>query len=197
MIWQALSGFVRDHPAVDLEIRHTLEYVDLIDQRIDVALRGGAPPDSTELVAHLMWDSRMLLAASPEYLALHGTPKSVEDLANHAGVCMDRWAPNAIRRVDGDRGPVRVEMRNRIAANSLDTAQRAALDGLGIAPLMLLTCQEDLDRGSLVEVLRGALPDSARSWIVYPRAKRRSAAAQALIDHLLVVARRFAESGTA
>jgi len=188
-IWAVLGPFVRDHPHVDLQIHHTLDYVDLIESDVDVALRGGSPPDSTEVVANLLWDSRILLAASPEYLALRGTPTRVEDLAEHDGICMDPWAPNGIRRLDGDWGAVRVEMRNRVCANSLETARRAALDGLGIAPLLLLTCQEDLDRGALVEVLRGALPDSAKGWYVYPVWKARSAAAQALIDQLARVAK--------
>jgi DNA-binding transcriptional LysR family regulator len=189
VIWGILGPFIRDHPLVDLEIRHTLDYVDLIDEDVDVALRGGAPPDSPDLVARQLWDSRILLAASPEYLALHGTPGCVEDLADHKGVCMDPWAPNAIRRLDGDRQPVKISMRNRIRANSLETARRAALDGLGIAPLLELTCQEDLDRGALVEVLRGALPDSAAGWYVYPVGRTRSAAAQALLDYLARLAK--------
>lgn len=101
---------------------------------------------------------------------------------------MDPWAPNAIRRVDGDRGPVRVHMRNRVRANSLDTARRAAVSGLGIAPLLQLTCQPELDDGRLVEVLRGALPDAAAMWLVYPADRERSAAANALVAHLLSAA---------
>ncbi len=183
-IWAVLGPFVRAHPQIDLEVRHTLEYLDLIDHEIDVALRGGKPPDSADVVARQLWSSRILLAASPEYLALRGTPKRAEDLAQHDGVCMDAWAPNAIRRVSGDRSYVRVQMRNRVRANSLETARRAALDGLGIAPLLELTCREDLDRGALVEVLRGALPDHADGWYCYPVRTRRSAAAQALLAYL-------------
>lgn len=185
VIWSTLQGFLVDYPDVDIEIRHSLEYVDIIEQEIDVALRGGAPPDSTDLAAQLLWDSRILLAASPEYLAGHGTPVAVEELANHVGICMDGWAPNALTRVTGDRGPVRVTMHNRVRANSLETARLAALDGFGIAPLLELSCQQDIDSGALVEVLRGALPMSAQGWLVYPLQKERSAAAQALIDYLV------------
>ncbi|MFT5455642.1 MAG: DNA-binding transcriptional LysR family regulator, partial [Myxococcota bacterium] len=102
VIWHLLSRFLRDHPDVDLELRHTLERVDLVKEDIDVALRGGAAPDSTTFTAHKLFDSRILLAASPEYLARFGTPTRVEELAEHHGVCMDPWAPNAIRRLDGD-----------------------------------------------------------------------------------------------
>lgn len=185
VIWSTLRGFVASHPDVDIELHHSLEYIDLIEQEIDVALRGGEPPDSPDLAARLLWDSRILLAASPEYLGLHGTPTRVEELSDHVGICMDGWAPNALRSLHGERGPVRVTMHNRIRANSLETARLAALDGFGIAPLLALSCQNDLDRGALVEVLRGALPMSARGWIVYPVARERSAAAQALIDYLV------------
>ncbi len=185
VIWGALSGYLRDHPEVDLELFHALAYEDLIEREIDVAMRGGEPPDTSEFTAQLLWDSRILLAASPGYLARRGTPTTVDDLSDHDGICMDGWAPNAIRRIGGEAGPVRLTIHNRIRANSLDTAHLAALDGFGIAPLLQLTCQADLDRGALVEVLRGCLPDSAKMWLIYPVGRKRSAAAQALIDRLL------------
>lgn len=185
ILWSTLRGFLARHPDVDIEMHHSLQYIDIIEQEMDLALRGGEPPDSADLVAQQIWDSRILLAASPEYLALRGTPETVEELNDHDGVCMDGWAPNALRRVKGDRGPVRVKMHNRVRANSLETARLAALDGYGIAPLLELTCRTDLDGGALVEVLRGALPMSAKGWVVYPAARERSAAARALIDYLV------------
>lgn len=189
VIWHTLRGFVLRFPDVEVEVLHSLDYVDLIDAEIDVALRGGAPPDSPDLVVHPLWDSRMILAASPEYLERRGAPTRVEELSDHDGICMDGWAPNALKRLTGDRGHVKVSMKNRVRSNSLTTARNAALDGLGIAPLMKVTCQDDLDRGALVEVLRGALPMSAKGWYVYPLSRTRSVAAQALIDHLAEVAR--------
>ncbi len=185
VVWATIRSFFTAFPDIDVQIEHSLEYVDLIEREIDVAMRGGDPPDSGDLVAQPLWNSRMLLAASPAYLQRSGTPARVEDLGDHRGVCMDGWAPNALRRLGGDRSLVRVSMRNRVRANSLETARLAALDGLGIAPLLEMSCRADLNRGALVEVLRGALPDSAKGWIVYPVAKERSAAVQALIDHVV------------
>lgn len=184
VIWALLEGFLQEHPPVDLQIGHTLDYVDLVESDIDVALRGGEPPDSPDFVADLLWDSRLMLVASPEYLRRHGTPGRAEDLADHQGVCMDPWAPKAIRRLDGDRGLVRVQVRNRLRANSLDTARRAALSGLGIAPLVQFNCQPELDSGALVEVLRGGLPDSATFWLLSRLPAQRSAAATALVEHV-------------
>jgi len=188
LIWALLRGFIADHPEVDIELIHTLEYVDLIEQRIDVALRGGAPPDSTLFTAHQLFESRLILVASPAYLERAGTPTRVEELEEHACIAMDRWAPNAIRRLDGDRGTVRLTVRNRLRVNRLSTAQAAAVDGLGIAPLLAMTCREELESGALVEVLRGALPPTAAFWAVYPAGRRGSAAARALVAHLVRVA---------
>lgn len=192
VIWQLVGGFLRAHPDVDLEITHTLDRVDMLAEGVDVALRGGAAPDSTEFTAHPLFDSRILLVASPEYLALRGTPSRVEDLADHDGICMDPWVPNAIRKLDGDAAPVRLRMRNRVRSNSLQTAQEAALAGLGVAPLLELTCRDALRRGALVEVLRGALPPAAPMWAVAPLRSDRSAATAALLTWLVQAAERIA-----
>lgn len=188
LIWALLSGFMRANPRVDIEIQHTLDYVDLIEQGIDIALRGGSPPDSTEFTAHELFESRLLLVASPGYLRERGTPKRVRDLETHDCIGMDTWAPNAIRSLDGDKGPVRLTLHNRVRVNRLETAQQAALDGLGIAPLLEMICFNELRRGELVEVLHGSLPLSSGFYVVYPAHRQVSAAARALIEHMITVA---------
>lgn len=196
ILWDLFSGFAQAHPRVDLDLRFTLDKVDLIEGGIDVALRGGPAPDSPLLTAQRLVDSRVLLAASPRYLSARGTPQRVEDLAEHDGVCLDPWAPNGIRRLDGDRGFVRLHVRSRIRANSLDCAQRAAVDGLGIAPLLELTCRRALEQGTLVEVLRGALPDTAPMWVISRAGKQRSAAASALVRHVVTATEGWRSAGT-
>lgn len=182
VLWPLFEGFLVDNPDVDLQLIHTLDHVDLIEENIDLALRGGAPPDTTLYVARELFVSRILLVASPAYLEAHGTPRRAEDLEDHVGLGMDAWSPNAIRRVDGDRGYVHVRMRNRIRANSMETAQKAALAGLGIAPVLELTCLDALGSGQLVEVLKGALPDEAKMWAISPLARHRTAAVAALLE---------------
>jgi len=184
VIWAMFSGFVRDHPEVELELLHTLEKVDLIERGIDVALRGGAPPDSTQLRAYKLVESRFVLVASPEYLERRGTPQRPEELVRHDCIAMDNWVPNAIRALEGPDGPVKVEFRNRVRSNSQETARKAALDGFGIAPMVAFTCWKELKSGALVEVLPGALPMPAPMWAVYPASRSNSAATRALVDHL-------------
>ncbi len=186
VVWRLLRGFVRDHPDVEIEVIHTLEYLDLVQEGIDLALRGGPAPDSTVFTAHALFTSRILLCATPAYLAEHGTPTRVEALTQHACVGMDTWAPNAIRRLDGT--PVRLELNNRVRANRLDTIQAAVLDGVGIGPLLAMNVADALASGDVVEVLRGCLPMESPFWVVYPVAREGTAAAKALVAHLIEVA---------
>lgn len=186
VVWRLLRGFVREHPEVEVEIIHTLEYLDLVDEGIDLALRGGAAPDSTVFTAHALFTSRILLCASPDYLDRRGVPETVDDLVDHACVGMDTWAPNAVRRLDGS--PARLTLTNRVRTNRLDTLQSAVVDGIGIGPLLELNVASLLARGTLVEVLRGCLPMESPFWVVYPVAREGTAAAKALVAHLLRVA---------
>ncbi len=185
VIWEMFTGFVRDHPEVDLELIHSLDKLDIVKEGIDVALRGGPPPDSTLLRATKLVDSRLVLVASPHYLERHGTPKHPKELSEHCCIAMDTWVPNAIAALQGPDGPVRVDLRNRIRTNRQETARKAALDGLGIAPMVAFTCWRELRSGALVEVLHGALPGPAPMWAIYPASRSKSAATQALIDHLV------------
>ncbi len=185
VIWEMFAGFVRDHPEVDLELIHSLDKLDIVKEGIDVALRGGPPPDSTLLRATKLVDSRFVLVASPHYLERHGTPTHPKELSEHCCIAMDTWVPNAIAALQGPDGPVRVDFRNRIRTNRQETARKAALDGLGIAPMVAFTCWRELSSGALVEVLHGALPGPAPMWAIYPASRSKSAATQALIDHLV------------
>lgn len=188
VIWSMLRGFVANHPKVGLEVIHTLDYLDLVDEGIDLALRGGNPPDSTTLVAEKLIVSRMMLVASPDYLARRGTPKDPEDLEHHDCIAMDNWSPNAVRGLEGDDGVVKKPWPNRIRSNRLETTIRAAVDGFGIAPTVGTNAADELDAGRLVEVLPGVFPGEAVMWAVYPKAATKSAALRALLEHLREVA---------
>lgn len=187
VVWAMLTGFIRDHPDVDVEVIHTLDRVDLIAENIDVALRGGTPPDSTVLYARKLVDSRLLLVASPDYVAQRGMPERPEDLAEHRCIAMDNWVPNAIGPLQGPDGPVKMEFSNRIRTNRQETARKAAIDGFGIAPVVEMTCWRELRSGALVEVLPGSLPGPSPMYAVYPSARATSAAVLALVEHLVAV----------
>src|SRR6201996_4932346 len=78
-----LKDFLDAYPGIALDIDLTDHFVDLIAERIDVAVRIGLPPD-TALAPHRLAPNRRLLCASPGYIAVHGAPGRTDDLHDHA-----------------------------------------------------------------------------------------------------------------
>src|SRR5687767_11888671 len=78
----ALPEFLARYPGIDLELRFNERVVDLVKEGIDLAVRGGTVTDPN-LVAHRVSGSRWITCASPLYLARHGRPQSVDELADH------------------------------------------------------------------------------------------------------------------
>src|SRR5690606_9486060 len=77
-----LPAFLDAYPLVQLELVSGETYVDLIEERADLAIRIGALPDST-LNARRLGSSRLRVLAAPAYLARHGAPDSVDALKAH------------------------------------------------------------------------------------------------------------------
>ena len=89
----ALADFARAYPAVSVDLGLNDRYVDLVDEGWDMAVRIGKLADS-RLVARRLAPCRTMVCAAPAYLAAHGTPRTVADLAGHN--CMGYTLPSAI-----------------------------------------------------------------------------------------------------
>ena len=81
-----LIGLARAHPQLELELSFSDRVVDLAEEGFDLGIRVGRLPDSATLVARQLGVQRMGICASPAYLARHGCPRTIEDLAGHAGI---------------------------------------------------------------------------------------------------------------
>ncbi|MFO7692015.1 MAG: LysR substrate-binding domain-containing protein, partial [Vicinamibacterales bacterium] len=82
LLLPALPEFTRRYPAIDLDIRLNDRVVDLLAERVDVALRVG-PVQQAGLVARRVGQINIVTCASPTYLADHGEPATPEDLRQH------------------------------------------------------------------------------------------------------------------
>ncbi|KJV35195.1 LysR substrate-binding domain-containing protein [Luteibacter yeojuensis] len=146
-----VAGYRERFPDVDLELHTSEGYIDLLERRTDVALRIGRLKDST-LHARPIGSSRIRVLASPQYLAAHGTPRKVADLAKHA--LLGFTEPDSLNEwplLDTERQPVHI--RPSIASSSGETLRHLALAGNGIVCLSDFMTGEDRRSGALVEVL--------------------------------------------
>jgi len=106
-----LKDFLDAYPGIALDIDLTDHFVDLVAERIDVAVRIGLPPDST-LAAHRLAPNRRLLCASPGYIAAHGAPGGTDDLRGHALLAATGQLP---WRLTGPAGPVVIAGEDKFA----------------------------------------------------------------------------------
>lgn len=146
-----IGDFRARYPQIELELHSDDRIIDLLERRTDLAIRIGALPDSS-LHARPLCHSRRRVLASPAYLARHGTPKSVEELAGHSLIGFT--APDSLndwplRHVLGERWRIAPSL----SASSGDTVRELALAGEGLVCLSDFMTDADRARGELVEVL--------------------------------------------
>jgi DNA-binding transcriptional LysR family regulator len=150
-----LASFLEQHPELNVEMLLTDSIVDIVGEGIDLAIRI-AELDDSSLVARRLASCRHVICASPNYLALHGTPKTLNHLTKHN--CLST-SHHAIWRLLGPEGEVSVKVSGNLRSNSSDVINEAVLSGLGIALRPTWNVAEDLKTGRL----RVVLPDYRES----------------------------------
>jgi DNA-binding transcriptional LysR family regulator len=188
-LWGAFRSL---HPKVKLDVTLSDRLVDLVEEGYDVAIRI-ARLDNSTLISKRLASTRMVLCASPQYLALHGTPKEPLELAQHAVISYSYWSTRDEWHFDGPQGPVSVQTQPCIQTNSGDTCRAAALAHQGVILQPSFLVGPDLAAGTLVELLPQFRSLELGIYAVYPTRKHVSAKVRALIDFL---AAHFAQTRT-
>lgn len=177
-----VTDFLAAEPQVTAELILSDANADLLEEAIDVALRIGVLAESG-LVARRVGAVRRLVAASPDYLAQHGTPAEPGDLAKHSLVLFhSRATPPDWRFRAPEGGEVTVRIAPRFAVNEARAAVMAAASGHGIVSALSYQMAEELASGALVRVLRAwELPELPVSLVV-PSARLMPPRVRAFLD---------------
>lgn len=192
-----LQAFVRDHPAVTLELDLSPRRVDLLAENYDLALRmGELPADSSLGARRLAWFSGGLFAA-PAWLAAHGTPAEPEALMNPAGGAQALM----IAGQGGEPSPWRLERQQpgaaeaqrwqglpprRMLANSPAMLLQMACAGLGVALASDFLAAPHVHAGALVRLLPEWRSTPSPAWAVFPERRLMPAKTRAFIEALAV-----------
>lgn len=147
-----LAGYRARHPQVRLDLSLGDRLVDIVEEGFDVAIRITRQP-APNLIARKLADARLLLCASPDYLARAGTPATPEALSQHACLAYSYWAGGDEWTLHGPDGDVRVHIDGCLRANNGDVLREAALAGMGIVLQPDFVVGADLAAGRLVPVL--------------------------------------------
>ncbi len=177
-----VAEYLRRFPAVAVEIEITNRRVDLLGEGFDLAIRAGPLADSS-LVARRLGQSQVTrLHASPAYLRKQGTPRRVEQLADHDCLILTGSPPAwPLRRKERI---AEVPLRVRAAANSWVMLRTLALAGLGIARLPEHLGAAEVRSGALRTVLDDAAPPAIPLHVVTPSARHLSVKVRAFIELL-------------
>ncbi len=178
------AEYLRRYPDVELDIILADRRVDLIEENVDVAIRGGELPDSG-LVAHrVKLPGALRCYASPRYLAARGTPRHPRELAQHDCLVMSGQRDPAAWKFSVEGKSSIVQVRPRAFANSFVVLGEFAKAGLGIALMPSAVAAGWVEAKSLREVLAAFVPATSVVHAVYPSARHLSAKVRALLDLL-------------
>lgn len=176
-----LPSFLARYPAVSLELDLTDAYVDILADRLDVAIRI-ADHVPASLQGRRLAANRRVLCASPDYIAAYGRPAAIDDLARHRLLAADGQLP---WRLASGRMRRQIDGRSVVRTNSSEIVRELALAGLGIALRSLWDVADMVADGRLVRLLdRWEGPDDLAVHAVLPKGAGQPAAVHAFIDHL-------------
>lgn len=129
----AVAAYVRRYPGVKVELQMLDRTVNLVDERIDLAIRTSNELDPN-LIARRLSVCRSVVCAAPAYLSEHGVPQRVEDLSRHN--CLTHaYFGHSLWHFEVAGQQVAVPVAGNISANEAMTLQKAALASAGIAML--------------------------------------------------------------
>ena len=178
-----IKPFRERYPEITLSLVSSETFINLIERKVDVAIRVGKLTDSS-LRARPIFTSYRKLIASPDYLARCGVPETAEDLKNHT--CLGFTEPVSLNTwpVAAQDGQL-YEIDCDISSNSGETLKHLCLNGNGIASLSDFMIAKELESGELVEVLASKrLPVETPFSAVYYSDRAVSTRIRAFIDFI-------------
>ncbi|SDP90558.1 DNA-binding transcriptional regulator, LysR family [Rhodoferax sp. OV413] len=180
----ALSVYLARYPEVSVDVALCDRVVDLVEEGFEAAIRIGALPDSA-LIARPLAPYRLMICASPDYLARRGTPATPEDLSQHD--CLS-FSPAALvhwRLTDTQDDICRVPVSGRLQVNNGQALRVAALHGLGIVLQPAILLQADVQAGRLVQLFANHTLPSRPMSVVYLPDRYRSPKLRSFVDFLV------------
>ncbi|TKK27160.1 LysR family transcriptional regulator [Pseudomonas sp. CFBP13528] len=179
----AIAEYVKRHPLVTVDLQMLDRTVNLVDERIDLAIRTSNDLDPN-LIARRLTVCRSVVCATPAYLREHPAPQKVEDLARHN--CLTHsYFGKSLWHFEERGEHVSVVVHGNITANEAGTLLRITLADAGVAMLPSYEAGELIRSGTLVRLLPDAQPRQMNIYAVYASRKHMPSALRSLLDFLV------------
>lgn len=182
----AICEFKKRYPDITIELKMSDEYLDLIEQGMDVAIRGGGELKSSNLKSRKLLTLKRVLCASPDYLESAKPLTTPEDLAAHSCLLysLSSSPTSWLFRNHSDVKPVDIVSASYIVNTGIALKQ-AAVAGLGIMLIPQALVEDELTSGQLTPLLPNWQADDHGLYAVYPFHRESSSKVRTLIDFLV------------
>jgi len=184
-VFPGLPAFLERYPAIELFMSDGDRLVDLVREGIDCVLRAGELRDS-DMIARRIGILEEITCASPGYVARHGMPKSLDDLAGHKMVGFRSSATGGLLPLEFTVGGTlrTVALPSTVSMSGAESYAEAARLGLGLIQAPRYHLEDDLARGVLVRILPDHPPSPTPVSVLYPHSRQLSPRVRVFIEWL-------------
>lgn len=180
----AVVHFLRQHPLAGIDLHIDSRAVNLVEERIDLAVRITNNLDPN-LIARQLGDCPSVVCAAPDYLAGRGTPLRPEDLAEHNCLTYSWFGSSLWTFTNTEDEPLSVPVTGNLSANESQVLLAAAVQGGGITQQPFYAVSNLLSNGQLVALLPGYQPMRMGIHAVFQSRRQMTPVLRALIDFLV------------
>lgn len=183
LLWPVIDEFCRQHPDVQPDVQLDDSIGNWVQDRVDVGFRIGAPPQDG-LIARRLFPVQLIICAAPDYLASHGTPRTLEELASHRCSVFRHPGTGQVLpwylQVDGE--VVHRDMPLALSTNDTELELQAVLSGQVIAQLSGMSAAPLIREGRLLPLLTQHMTDHMSVYVYYGSRTSQPARVRAFID---------------
>ena len=179
---QVVAGFLSRYPQTQVDLIATERTVNLVEERIDLAVRIGNVMDES-LIARRLGACRSVVCASPTYLEANGYPNAPDDLRNHRCIT-HAYVGRTELRLQRNGQTLRIPVRGQLQSNEAAVTRRATLAGAGIAMLPTYFVSADLASGELIRLLPDWEPEPLGIHAVYLSRQHQPRLLRMMVDFL-------------
>jgi len=172
---------LRRHPGVSVRTLLLDRVVDMLEERVDVAVRIAHLPDSSSSALRV-GSVRRVVCAAPGYLSRRGVPRVPGDLVDHDAIAFSAASTPPEWTFGDGASAATVRVRSRLLVNTAELAIDAALAGHGVTRVLSYQVAQHVAAGTLRIVLEAAEPPAVPIHVVHHEGRRASARVRAFVD---------------
>ncbi len=184
LLAKPLAEFETKYPEVSINLVVNDDPLDLVDEDIDVAIRGTTSKDESFIGRPLYKDSLQIFAA-PDYLERYGTPTSVYDLSSHQWILLDQLARQDALTLSAGEHLIEVKPEKYHRCDSILMMHQMLVRGMGLGLALPITVTNKITAGSLVAVLPEFRGAQLNFYLAYLSRKHLPLRTRRFIDFIL------------